>query len=489
VRSEGNYVNKLDPKIRALMSYPELNTNRATKFGQILADLSDWELLRINPLHFARKYNFDPSEAVDLFIHSARVGLFDFSWNMICPSCGGVEHSHDSLNELEEKAFHCSICNVDVPSDLDDQVEVSFTINPNVRKINIDPYRDHDSYIRYYSSANFLRSPELTEYVASVFREFVVVSPGETRKIGFDAEPGKMYRIISQDFHFHIFIHTEDHQDVQEQTLTINIAPKGFRPNEVNIHPGRVTLSLHSLRKKSTGIIFVLTDLRLLHKILEEYPSKMAPFLTGKMLLNNQGFRDLFRIQNLIPNLRLHVRSLTILFTDLKGSTALYDRTGDVFAYSLIQEHFKVLIDAVRKNSGAIVKTMGDAIMATFSEPHNGIQAAVDMMKAIRCLNSSLREDVHELGLKIGLHEGPALTINNEGRLDYFGQTVNIASRVQGLAQSNEIWITDSVFNSLKSNDLLMLNSYKRQRHSVSLKGIGEETLVYKYSGQIDAGS
>ena len=132
---------------------------------------------------------------------------------------------------------------------------------------------------------------------------------------------------------------------------------------------------------------------------------------------------------------------------------------------------------------------LGDAVMATFSEPHDGIQAAVDMMKAMRGLNSGLREDGYELGLKIGLHEGPALTINNEGRLDYFGQTVNIASRVQGLAQSSEIWITDSVYHSLKSNEILMSNNYRPERHSVSLKGIGEEALVYKYFGQIDAGS
>ena len=214
-------MNKLDQKMKALMSYPEVSNDRATKFGRIVANLNDWELLRINPLNFARKYDFKPSEAVDLFIHSARAGLFDFSWNMICPSCGGVEHSHDSLNELEEKAFHCSMCNVDVPSNLDDQVEVSFTINPNVGKINIDPYRDHDSYIRYYSSANFQRSRELTDYIASVFRKFIVVDPGEIRKVGFDAEPGKMYRIVSQDFHSHIFIHTEDHQDFQEQTILL----------------------------------------------------------------------------------------------------------------------------------------------------------------------------------------------------------------------------------------------------------------------------
>jgi hypothetical protein len=330
-------MDKLNQKIRALISYPEINTESAKKFGGILANLQDWELFRINPLNFAEQYGFQPPEAVDLFTHASRIGLFDFTWNMICPSCGGVEHSHDSLNTVEEESFHCSMCNLDVPSNLDDQVEVSFTINPNVGKINIDPYRDHDSYLRYFFSANFQRPEKFKKYIASAFREFIVVGPGETQEIRFDAESDKLYRLISQDFHSQVFIFAGDQQGHQKKTLEISILPKGFSPKEVKIHPGKTIIRLNDFRKKNTGVILILTDFPLVRNIIKEYPPQMAPFLTGKMLLNNQSFRELFRIQNLIPDLKLDVRSLTILFTDLKGSTALYDRAGDVFAYNLIQ--------------------------------------------------------------------------------------------------------------------------------------------------------
>src|SRR5262249_923315 len=149
-----------------------------------------------------------------------------------------------------------------------------------------------------------------------------------------------------------------------------------------------------------TGVILVLTDLPRLHTILREHPSTFRAFFTGKMLLNNQSFRELFRIQTLIPDLKLRLRSLTLLFTDLKGSTALYDQTGDVFAYGLVQEHYKILTESVRENSGAVIKTMGDAIMATFSSPLDGVRAALEMMEKMEEFNSRLRRENHALGLK-----------------------------------------------------------------------------------------
>ena len=111
-------------------------------------------------------------------------------------------------------------------------------------------------------------------------------------------------------------------------------------------------------------------------------------------------------MQSLSPDLKLNIHSLTILFTDLRGSTDLYDQTGDVFAYNIIQEHFRVLTRVVRHHSGAIIKTMGDAIMATFSTPLDGVLAAIDMINEIRQLNERIKDQGHELGLKIGLHEG-----------------------------------------------------------------------------------
>src|SRR3954465_9332137 len=135
---------------------------------------------------------------------------------------------------------------------------------------------------------------------------------------------------------------------------------------------------------------------------------------------------------------RLKITSLTFLFTDLRGSTELYDRVGDLAAFDIVRAHFQLLTDIVAQQGGAVVKTIGDAVMATFPSPERALKAALRMREAI----NGLRDD---LLLKIGIHEGPCLAVVLNERQDYFGQTVNIAARVQGLADSPAICATRSV--------------------------------------------
>src|SRR6185503_4073218 len=91
----------------------------------------------------------------------------------------------------------------------------------------------------------------------------------------------------------------------------------------------------------------------------------LTPYLTGKELINSQTFRDLFHTESIPPAGGLELKNLTLLFTDLKGSTSLYDRIGDFNAYALVREHFALLRGIIAGRHGAIVKTMGDAIMAS----------------------------------------------------------------------------------------------------------------------------
>jgi class 3 adenylate cyclase len=298
------------------------------------------------------------------------------------------------------------------------------------------------------------------------------------------AEPGKLYRVISPDNHVAAFIKVSDRSSAAVQSLDFSVLSHSLTPKEVLIDAGDVTIKVRNLCKTNTGVILVLTDLPRLHRILEDHPSTFHPFLTGKMLLNNQSFRELFRVQTLIPDLKLRLRSLTLLFTDLKGSTALYDQTGDVFAYNLVQEHYKILTESVRENAGAVIKTMGDAIMATFSSPLDGVKAAIQMMDKMGPFNSRLRQENRALGLKIGLHEGSALAVNAEDRLDYFGQTVNVAARVQGLAQADEICVTEQVFQADGVRRAFADKGYQEESRLVSLKGVGEPANVYQLRKQ-----
>jgi len=84
------------------------------------------------------------------------------------------------------------------------------------------------------------------------------------------------------------------------------------------------------------------------------------------------------------------------------------------------------------------------------------------------------------LGLKVGLHEGSALVVNASDRLDYFGQTVNIAARVQGLAKADEIWITAPIYEANQITDSLNTAGYQLEQHSVMLKGVSQAATVYR---------
>src|SRR6185369_15149419 len=107
------------------------------------------------------------------------------------------------------------------------------------------------------------------------------------------------------------------------------------------------------------------------------------PYVSGGMLLTRQTFRKLFRSERVDEEEGLGIRQVTLLFTDLKGSTALYERLGDLNAYALVREHFALLGAAVQEHSGAIVKTIGDAVMAVFSRPTDAVSAALHILDAI----------------------------------------------------------------------------------------------------------
>ncbi|HTM19209.1 MAG TPA: adenylate/guanylate cyclase domain-containing protein, partial [Kofleriaceae bacterium] len=168
--------------------------------------------------------------------------------------------------------------------------------------------------------------------------------------------------------------------------------------------------------------------------------------VTGAMLLTNQTFRRLFRSETVLGADGIGLREVTVLFTDLKGSTALYERIGDLKAFALVQQHFDRLGMVVGANGGAIVKTIGDAVMAAFQRPVDAVRAAFEMLEQIERFNGEQGAD--DLVLKIGIHRGPSIAVTLNQSLDFFGHTVNVAARVQALADADEVYVTDDVYRS-----------------------------------------
>ena len=205
----------------------------------------------------------------------------------------------------------------------------------------------------------------------------------------------------------------------------------------------------------------------------------MGPFLSGAEVLSNQTYLDLFSAETIVAGEGLAVRRLALLFTDLRGSTALYERIGDLKAFDLVRQHFGYLRACIGRNSGALVKTIGDAVMASFVDPADALRAALEMRTEIARFNAEAGGDL--IGLKVGLHSGACLAVTLNDRLDYFGQTVNIASRVQGRADAGEIVVTDDVLAHEGAAELV--DGLPIASESVELRGVAGETQIHRIRG------
>ena len=167
--------------------------------------------------------------------------------------------------------------------------------------------------------------------------------------------------------------------------------------------------------------------------------------LTATAVTNWQVFRDLFAAEAVAPGEQITVGEQSLLFTDLRGSTAMYHDLGDARAYAQVRSHFSVLSDAIQQHHGGIVKTIGDAVMAAFSNPGDAFAAAEAMFAGIAGANRKSPER-QQLVLKAGLHTGPCLAVNANDRLDYFGTAVNLAARLVDYSRGGELAVSDEIF-------------------------------------------
>ena len=204
-----------------------------------------------------------------------------------------------------------------------------------------------------------------------------------------------------------------------------------------------------------------------------------AVYVSGLDCLHVPLFRQMFESDTLSLRESLAISQVCIMFTDIKGSTELYDRLGDSTAYGLVRDHFDVLFAAVEKNHGVIVKTIGDSVMASFRSPSDGVAAALDIRRAFDAFNR--RENLRgEVIVKIGLHAGATIMVNLNNRLDYFGQVVNMAARIQGTADGGQIVISSEV-RADRDAVARMKGAVKALRRRVeNLKGIAAAQVTFR---------
>jgi class 3 adenylate cyclase len=447
----------------------------AAAIEELVRDAPDRALSRINVIDFAAKAGVDEERAIAAFLHAARLGLFELSWNVLCPGCGGVLDTSTTLKSVDKEEYDCALCAAGYRPTLDEMVEVTFTVSRRVRKIAAhDP---HDlplsEYFRQIFWGSGIDVPEdFEQLIEEIVLDAVELPPGEKALLSLQL-PAEFVIIVDPVTHGTQFLDVKGEPTRERQNLSLVFDKLRAPTGTVTLHPGPLRLSLenHTDTRVLPGL-WIAGDK--LHQLL----GRRRPFLTAKRLLTNQVFRDLYGTDTIDVEQRLKITSLTFLFTDLKGSTELYERVGDLVAFDLVRAHFQVLNEIVAAEAGAVVKTIGDAVMATFPTPDRAVAAALRMRDAMGALNDGRRRE--DLLLKIGIHEGPCLAVVLNDRQDYFGTTVNIAARVQALADSRAILATGPVVTHPQASTLLETSGLKPMSQSRALRGIADEVAVYE---------
>jgi class 3 adenylate cyclase len=442
----------------------------------LVRDAPDRRLNRINALALAQTTGLNEDRVIAAFLHAARLGLFELSWNVLCPGCGGVLDAGASLKTVNRAEYACALCAAGYEPTLDEMVEVTFTVTPRTRRIAAHSPDDLPP-LEYYrqilwSSGVDLNDDDFDKVIGDVALELLDLPPGEKAMLSLTL-PAEFVIVFDPVTHTAQFIDVKGEPIRERQALSVVFNRIRAQNPTIVMRPGPLRLSLDN-RTDTRVVPGVFIAGQAMHDML----GKRRPFLTAKRLLTNQTFREIYRTSTLDVDQRLKITSLTFLFTDLKGSTALYERVGDLVAFDIVKEHFRILHEIIAAESGAVVKTIGDAVMATFPTPDRALAAALRIRGAMGALNEAHRNE--DLLVKIGIHEGPCLAVMLNDRQDYFGQTVNIAARVQGLAVSRTILATSSVVGHPHASALLEADGIKPSARWMPVRGIDHELAVYE---------
>ncbi len=418
----------------------------AERFAGFIRTSSDDDCGRIRPFRLADSWSEGRESVLRLCLHATRLGLLDLTWDLMCPLCRGAKGQVSSLSDLRSQA-HCSSCNIRFDANFDRSVEVTFRPSERVRRI------EQNSYC--------VGGPGNTPHV--IVQQ--TIAPDGRFTVPVDLSPG-VYRLRGPQIKGAALIEV-DQSHPGPGDIRFSCSVGELTPLRAAVAPGRTALSVENTREQELLVILEAT----------QWPDDAV---TAAFVTTLQDFRDLFSSEALAPEEHFEVRYLCFMFTDLRSSTTLYRVQGDALAYAMVRDHFRVIFDSVAEHSGAVVKTIGDAVMAVFREPGDAVAMGLDAHRSLSEKGSSSPDIV----LKIGVYAGPCIAVNLNDRLDYFGTTVNAAVRLQGESLGGDIVMGAALLDDPGVQEALRGPGIHTEPIRVQLKGFEKDFEAVRVTWQ-----
>ncbi|MEX2478343.1 MAG: adenylate/guanylate cyclase domain-containing protein [Gracilimonas sp.] len=399
------------------------------------------DLERIHPYALAEYWGEKKFSVLNVFLHATKLDLLDFSWDICCPTCKSPQNNFRKLKKARIHLY-CEDCESDYTMDFNRNMHLVFKPHPLIRKISDKKY--------------CLGGPGTKPH--RVIQQKLKIS--DERYPQLKLEVGT-YLFRTHDHEGHLVFHV---REGGTDNVNIYITDEKFKGQEITISR-KPNLSISNYSSKNT-ICFI--D-KLNWKEEAIYASEVSSSIDFTQLFSNETLKETSKVK---------ASEVTMLFTDLMNSTELYVKEGDESAIGRVMGHFKIIQQIVAEERGGIVKTIGDSVMAVFWEPVSALKAVQRMQQIFS--NSSAVGDAFKL--KAGIHYGDCTAVNLNGRIDYFGTTVNIASRLVDSASEKEIMVSEAVFNHPDVQLYLEKNSdtFFVKESLKELKGFEDEEFKVK---------
>jgi class 3 adenylate cyclase len=400
-------------------------------------------LRSIRPIALAKIWSVQPDHAVELFLAAARNGIVAMGWDLLCPRCRGAKSRVSRLHDLP-KGAHCSSCNIDYERNFSRNVELTFHPEPWVR-----PLPDGEMC---------MLGPGLARHI----KFQAEVAAGSAKSFELSLAPGP-YRFRTVE------AGAEVDGEIGADRVIPTLVAHG-RDVRFEGASGKDELAIRNETNRPLG--FVVED-----------RNWAQDALTGERVIAMPAFRRLCPEQLLRPGDNADIGWIAIMFTDLKGSTELYDALGDVAAYNLVRDHFDFLLERVQRNHGFVVKTVGDAVMAAFSRPDDAVRAALAIQDDIASFNSARSGSMNAtpIVLKLGIHAGSCIAVTTGDTLDYFGATVNIAARLENECRGGEVTVSEAVAKDAETE--VALADRMQLEETATLRGVSAPVRFIRVEG------
>ncbi|HAV78153.1 MAG TPA: hypothetical protein DCX53_12465 [Anaerolineae bacterium] len=419
---------------------PDVDPTLIKQLEEFLDRADNLSLQRIRPYALADRWGANRRAVLEMFLLATRAGIMDMSWDILCPSCRGKTEGHSNLAQVQGNS-HCNTCQIDFNTNFDHNIEVIFKPNASVRYVKADV-------------AFCVGSPQLQPHVVMTQS----LSALKSLPVPLKLEMGR-YTLRASNVPGSISLYAEGNGLAKTD---LRVTQYGWPPEEQRIS---LLPTLNLINATEADSTFTL-----------ERTAWSDQASTAADVTALQVFRNLFATEVVRPGEEISIGSVTLMFTDLRDSTRLYRNIGDASAFGRVREHFEILEKYVAEEGGSIVKTMGDAVMATFRHPIDGLKAVWKAQTEIAKRGEPM------LWLKVGLHKGPCIVVNLNDRLDYFGSTVNITARLPGFSQGGELILSEAFHEDPEIQEFLSKNvSYEKLKpFTGDVKGFDEPFTMWK---------